>query len=115
MPSTAFAADPRTKTERFTFEPGGRPEVAPQLAKSDSGRSIGPMVDQGLLEQAKNLDVAGRIELINELWGTIDADALPVSDDVAALIDQRLAEADAEPLVGRSWEEVEADLRSKLR
>lgn len=73
------------------------------------------MVDQALLAQAKGLGVAERVELINELWASIDADALPVSPAEAALIDQRLAEADAEALVGRSWEEVEASLRSRLR
>ncbi len=73
------------------------------------------MVDQALLSQAKELGVAERVELINELWASIDADALPVSSDEADLIDQRLAEADATPLVGRSWEDVEAALRSRIR
>jgi putative addiction module component (TIGR02574 family) len=73
------------------------------------------MVDQTLLTQAKGLDVAERVELINELWASIDADALPVSSAEAALIDQRLDEADAEPLAGRSWEAVEASLRSRIR
>lgn len=73
------------------------------------------MVDQALLSQAKRLGVAERVELINELWASIDADVLPVSPAEAALIDQRLAEADAEPLVGRLWEEVEASLRSRIR
>lgn len=73
------------------------------------------MVDQALVSQAKRLGVAERVELINELWASIDADVLPVSPAEAALIDQRLAEADAEPLVGRSWEEVEASLRSRIR
>lgn len=73
------------------------------------------MVHQALLAQAKELGVAERVELINELWASIDADVLPVSPAEAALIDQRLAEADAEPLVGRSWEEVEASLRSRLQ
>lgn len=73
------------------------------------------MVDQTLLSQAKSLGVAERVELINELWESIDTDVLPVSPAEAALIDQRLAEADAEPLVGRSWEEVEASLRNRIR
>lgn len=73
------------------------------------------MVDQALLSQAKGLGVAERVELINELWASIDADVLPVSPAEAALIDQRLDEADAEPLVGRSWEDIEASLRSRFR
>lgn len=71
------------------------------------------MVDQALLAQAKGLGVAERVELINELWASIDADALPVSPAEGALIDRRLEEADAEPLIGRSWDDVEASLRSR--
>ncbi|MCI1746878.1 MAG: addiction module protein [Acidipropionibacterium sp.] len=73
------------------------------------------MVDQTLLTQAKGLDVAERVELINELWASIDADTLPVSSAEAAFIDQRLDEADAKPLVGRSWEAVEVSLRGRIR
>jgi len=72
-------------------------------------------VDQVLLSRAKQLAVAERVELINELWASIDADDLPVTPAEAALIDQRLAEANAEPLTGKPWEEVEAALRSRLR
>jgi putative addiction module component (TIGR02574 family) len=73
------------------------------------------MVDQALLEQTKQLDVADRVELINELWASIDADSLPVSPAEAELIDQRLEDADAQPLVGRPWGELEASLRSRSR
>lgn len=73
------------------------------------------MVDQALLSQVKGLGVAERVEFINELWASIDADTLPVSPAEAALIDQRLAEADAEHLVGRSWEDVETSLRSRTK
>jgi putative addiction module component (TIGR02574 family) len=73
------------------------------------------MVDQALLEQTKQLDVADRVELINELWASIDTDSLPVSPAEAELIDQRLDEADAQPLVGHSWGAVEASLRSRRR
>ena len=73
-----------------------------------------PMVDQALVERARSLEVAERVELINELWASIDQEALPVTPDEAALIDQRLAEADANPLAGRSWEDVEATLRARL-
>ena len=73
------------------------------------------MVDHTLLSQVKGLAVPDRVELINELWASIDADDLPVSPAEAALIDQRLAEADVDPLTGRSWEEVEGSLRTRIR
>jgi putative addiction module component (TIGR02574 family) len=72
------------------------------------------MVDPALLSQAKSLDVADRVELISELWASIDADDLPVTTETDDLIDERLREADAAPLEGTSWEEVEAELRARL-
>ncbi|PZU49578.1 MAG: hypothetical protein DI566_00325 [Microbacterium sp.] len=71
------------------------------------------MVDQALLAQAKQLDVAERVELISEIWASIDADMLPVSSADKALLDRRLADADAAPLVGSSWQDVEASLRGR--
>lgn len=71
------------------------------------------MVDQKFLAEAKGLSVTERVELINELWASIDADTLPASPIEADLIDLQLDQADSEPLVGRSWEDVEASLRSQ--
>lgn len=73
------------------------------------------MVEQALVDRVRRLDVPERLELIGQLWDTIDADALPVTSEVAALIDERLVAADTKPLHGRSWDEVEADLRKLVR
>jgi putative addiction module component (TIGR02574 family) len=72
------------------------------------------MVDQALVTQAKQLSPADRLELIGELWESLNPDDLPVTEAEKALIRERLAEADADPLAGRSWEEVEAELRQRL-
>jgi hypothetical protein len=56
-----------------------------------------------------------RIELINALWATFDADSLPMSPEIAALVDERVTEADGTPLTGRSWVEVEKHLRHRSR
>ena len=69
------------------------------------------MVERALLEQMKGLGVDDRLEIIGALWDTIDPDALPVEPGVAALIDERLAEADADPLMGEPWEDVKESLR----
>ena len=69
------------------------------------------MVDRALLEQMKRLGVEDRLEIIGALWDTIDPDALPVEPEVATLIDERLAESDADPLAGESWEDVKESLR----
>lgn len=72
------------------------------------------MVDQALVTQAKQLSPADRLELIGEIWESLNPDDLPVTEAEKALIRERLAEAGADPLAGRPWEEVEAELRPRL-
>lgn len=71
------------------------------------------MIDHALLSQVKKLRVAERIELVNELWASVDADSPPVTPAEAALVDQRLAEVDADPLARSSWDDVETSLRNR--
>jgi len=72
------------------------------------------MVDQAFLTQAKQLSPADRLELIGELWQSLNPDDLPLTETEKSLLDERLAEADANPNAGRTWEEVEAELRQRL-
>lgn len=72
------------------------------------------MVDQALVTQAKQLSAADRLELIGELWESLNHDELPMTEAQKALIDERLAEPDADPLAGRPWEDIEAELRQRL-
>jgi putative addiction module component (TIGR02574 family) len=69
------------------------------------------MVDPALLTQAKQLTPADRLELIGELWQTLDHDELPVSDADRDLLDERRHDLTVNPDSGRPWEEVDADLR----
>jgi putative addiction module component (TIGR02574 family) len=71
------------------------------------------MVDRALLEQVRQLDDADRLELLGEIWDTLDADALPVTPEVADLIDKRIADADQDPGHSQPWSEVLADLRNR--
>lgn len=72
------------------------------------------MVDQTLLTQAKQLAPADRLELIGELWQSLDHDALPVTGAERTMLDERLADLSANPDSGRSWGEVEAELHRRL-
>lgn len=72
------------------------------------------MVDQALLTQAKQLTPADRLELIGELWQSLNHDEFPVTDSERAMLDERLADLSAHPDSGRPWEEVEADLQLRL-
>jgi putative addiction module component (TIGR02574 family) len=67
----------------------------------------------------RRLSVAQRLELVEDNWDSIDADAdaemLPLTDDERAMLDERVAELDANPGQGRSWPEVRARILGRTR
>lgn len=71
------------------------------------------MMDQALRDRVRQLTPEDRLELISELWESLDTDDLPVTDGDRELLDQRLAALRADPDAGRSWETVRADLRNQ--
>lgn len=85
----------------------------PSEVRCDVGTAGYPegMVDPGLVEQATSLSVDERLELIGAVWDSIDHSTRPVSPAVTALIEERVADARANPLDGRSWGEVRESLR----
>lgn len=74
----------------------------------------GTVVDRALLTQAKQLDPADRLELIGELWQSLNSDELPVTAAERTMLDERLADLSKNPDSGRPWKEVEADLQRRL-
>jgi putative addiction module component (TIGR02574 family) len=66
------------------------------------------------LAALRRLPVADRLQLVGELWDSIAADApneaFPMTPELAAELDQRLAEADADADGGILWAEVRADI-----
>jgi putative addiction module component (TIGR02574 family) len=73
------------------------------------------MVDQALRDRVSRLSQADRLELIGELWQSIEVDELEVTQAERELLDDRLADLHDDPAAGRSWDAVEADLRNRLR
>jgi putative addiction module component (TIGR02574 family) len=70
-----------------------------------------------LLEEVQHLPVQERIELAEAIWDTVAEDAdsavLPVPAAHRAELDRRLADLEANPDAGRSWEEVRDRLERK--
>lgn len=58
------------------------------------------------------LPVADRIELIAKIWDTIDDDAA-TNDEHQRILEERLAEYEANPIGGISWDDLKAKLRGK--
>ena len=76
--------------------------------------TLGGMVDATLKAQAASLPVEDRLELIAALWESLSADEVSVDDEERALLDERLAALESRPELGRNWDEVERDLRSRI-
>lgn len=62
------------------------------------------------------LDVDERLALVEEIWATIcaDAKAFPLTDEQRAELDRRVADDDAFPDDVVPWDEVKAEVRSRL-
>jgi putative addiction module component (TIGR02574 family) len=60
-----------------------------------------------------SLTPAEKLELIGELWDSLDADDVPLTPAQIEELERRLAADDAEPAA--PWKEVEARLRRRLR
>jgi putative addiction module component (TIGR02574 family) len=57
-----------------------------------------------------------RVELIGQLWDSLDpAAAAPITNALAAELDRREAEADADPDAGEPWLDIKSELANKLR
>lgn len=64
----------------------------------------------------EQLSAEERIELMGRLWDSLDAAAAaPMTPALAAELDRREAEADANPAAGESWPQITSELRDKLR
>lgn len=65
-----------------------------------------------LLTEAAKLSVPERIELVAAIWDSMafEINALPISENHRAELDRRLADFEANPEAGRSWQEVRARL-----
>lgn len=71
------------------------------------------MVDQALRNRVRQLNQADRLELISELWESLETEQIEVTAEERQLLDERLAELRDHPDAGRSWETIEAELRAR--
>jgi putative addiction module component (TIGR02574 family) len=66
-----------------------------------------------LRNQIGNLTRAEKSELLDALWESIEADALPLTDTQRAELARRVAQYEQDPSDVIPWEQVRADLSSK--
>ncbi len=65
------------------------------------------------------LSIAERLQLVEDIWDSIAADAdtetLPITEEEKALLDERLADLEANPAAGAPWAEVRARIVNRSR
>lgn len=61
------------------------------------------------------LSTQQRLELIAEIWDSLEDEALPLEPELLAELDRRLAEFEANPGEGRPAAEVVARIRATLK
>jgi putative addiction module component (TIGR02574 family) len=63
------------------------------------------------------LPATERLELIEALWDSLDAEAAnrPVSPELRAEIEKRMAEDDADPSSARDWEDVREEMQQRRK
>ncbi|MDR1264997.1 MAG: addiction module protein [Propionibacteriaceae bacterium] len=71
------------------------------------------MISQTLLRQVGELERSAQVELIDFLYREIDGETL--DDSTRAILDERIADLEANPSEGRPMAETLADLRAKWR
>lgn len=72
------------------------------------------MVDPALRERVRQLTPEDRLDLIADLWESLDAESIEVTDAEKRILDERIADLEKNPRNGRPWDEFEAELRSRL-
>lgn len=83
------------------------------MSRPFGGLYAGPMVDQALRDRVRQLNQADRLQLISELWESLETDQIEVTAEERHLLDERLAELREHPDAGRPWEAIETDLRAR--
>ena len=74
------------------------------------------MSAESLIEEARKMPVAERIRIAEELWDSLSDDQLnfPVTAEQRDELESRLADYEAHPEAGSSWEDVRARIERQL-
>lgn len=70
-----------------------------------------------MLVDISQLSIAERIQLVEDIWDSIMAipEAVPVTLAQQEELERRLAAYAADPVAGKSWEQVKHDLKRRSR
>jgi putative addiction module component (TIGR02574 family) len=72
-------------------------------------------MNKPLLQELLKLNAAERLELVHELWDSIQpADMPALTDAQVEEIERRMAEHERDPSRASSWDEVRARLRARF-
>ncbi|MBV9322848.1 MAG: addiction module protein [Chloroflexi bacterium] len=64
-------------------------------------------------DELRRLSVDERLELIGQLWDSLEHEPLPLSDAQQHELDRRLESLESDPAEGVSWEQLRAELERR--
>ena len=64
-------------------------------------------------DELRRLSVDERLDLIGQLWDSLEHESLPLSSTQQRELDRRLAAFDQERAEGLSWEQLRAELEQR--
>ena len=67
-----------------------------------------------ILAAILKLDTSERLDLIGDVWDSIDSKNLPLTPAQAAEVERRMADIERNPDLVISWEELRAELRAQF-
>jgi putative addiction module component (TIGR02574 family) len=68
-----------------------------------------------ILAEARKLSPVDRLELIGEIWDTLESSDLPVTEEERAILESRMLDLEANPSAQESWQQARASLESRRR
>jgi putative addiction module component (TIGR02574 family) len=70
-------------------------------------------MNKALRDQVMQLPPEERLELMDDIWDSLDEADVPLTPEQVQEMERRIAEHHADPSSSRLWEEVRAELWSK--
>ena len=68
-----------------------------------------------LIDELRSLPVSERLDLVELLWDSIaaESDSIPLTDDQARLIEERLESHRTNPRAGIAWDSLKTELKNR--
>jgi putative addiction module component (TIGR02574 family) len=68
-----------------------------------------------VLAEARKLSPEDRLDLLGEVWDSLESEGIPVSAQDRTILESRISDLEANPSAQESWQQAKASLESRRR